>query len=214
MADAAEYPLFDAFRSHMADVKLSVAGWNAQKSLAEATYTSGSDVLEMGYDPARYPAAYRRINGKWPYLADGILRESSWAVQGSTGRLEKGGAICRERNTGRQAYLQAVPVTDTFVGYNPLPDPMPWSLWLPGGMTVTARGKAGLLRVVACPRANRLWIDWALRPEQAREETADALLVLGTPQPPTVVRNEKPLAGPLTTTTVGGQTAYVIPLEK
>jgi hypothetical protein len=210
LSDATEYPTFAAFRAHMQGVKLSTT-WNAQAQTADVAYTSDKDFLEMRYNPARYPAVSRNVNGQWPYLPEGIMRESAWAIQGSTGYLEKQGATL-ESIPGKHAYLQAVPATDTYIGFNPLPDPMLWSMRVPGGMEITADGKASLLRVVAQPTANKVWIDYAPRLTQTGPEMATALLVTGTKQAPAISINDKPYTAQLATITVGGKMAYVIPL--
>ena len=211
MGDVSEYPSFAAFRAHLREVRLSVR-WNAEKGMAEVACASGKDLLEMGFDPGRYPAVYRRVNGQWPYLANGIMRESCWAIQGSTGRLEKHGAVFTS-TPGRQVYLQAVPETGTYIGYNALPDPVDWSLAVPGGVTVTANGKLCLARVVVQPKDGRLFIDHALRPGMKTDGLATALQVFGLAQPPAVVYNDKPYPGNITTAQVDGRQAYIIPLR-
>jgi len=208
MADATEYPTFDAFRAHMRAVKLAVA-WNAEKKHAEVSYASGKDTLEMAFDPGRYPAVSRKVNGQWPYLPPGIMRESSWAIQGSTGRIEKNGAVLESR-PGRHAYLQSAPWADAVVAYNPMPDPMPWKLTLPGGQVVQANGQLGLARVAAHPKANTLYVEYAWRPGQQNDAAATALHLFGYPKPPTVRVNEKPAA--VTEITVEGVKGYAVAL--
>jgi hypothetical protein len=208
MGDVTEYPTFEAFRKHMREVKLTVA-WNAEKKYAEVNYASGKDTLEMAFDPGRYPAVARKVNGQWPYLPAGILRESSWAVQGSVGKLEKGGAVL-ETQPGHHAYLEAVPQADTYIAYNPLPDPMPWKLTLPGGMTVQANGKLGLARITARPKANRLYIDYAWKAGQQNADTPTALHVFGTANAPAVMVNDKPAA--VQEVTVDGVKGYAVAL--
>ncbi|MHB9129534.1 MAG: hypothetical protein ACYDBB_00405 [Armatimonadota bacterium] len=210
MGDVADYPSFDAFRAHMRQVKLATT-WNADKKMVEVQYASGPDVLTMGFDPARYPAVYRTVNGQWPYLPDGIMRESSWAIQGSTGHLEKLGAIL-ETAPNHHAYLEAVPATDTYIGYNPLPDPMPWALSVPGGITVKANGKLGLARVTVRPKTNSIWIDYGMRATQTDQDTATALQVVGMAKAPIVYINNAPYTIRLETQVVDGKTIYVIPL--
>ncbi len=208
LGDATEYPSFEAFRKHLKDAQLS-ATWNAEKKMADVDYVSGPDHLEMGFDPAAYPAKVRRVNGKWPYLPEGIMRESSWAIQGSTGRLEKNGAVL-ESEPGHQTYLLAAPATDTYIAYNSLPEPIAWSFSVPGGMTIQAKDKLSLARVVVRPKENRIWVDHAVRPAQAAQDQGSALLVFGTSKAPTVMLNDVPYSGPLVEEQIDGKTAYVI----
>ena len=63
---------------------------------------------------------YRRINGSNPYLQPGIDRDTTLSQQGTTGRLEKNGAVLMTEK-GRIAYLQTEPSSGTYTGYNPLP---------------------------------------------------------------------------------------------
>ncbi len=208
MGDATEYPTFEAFRKHMRAVKLSVA-WNAEKKCAEVNYASGQDTLEMAFDPGRYPAVSRKVNGQWPYLPTGILRESSWAIQGATGKLEKGGAVL-ETQPNRHAYLEAVPAADTYIAYNPMPEPMPWKLTVPGNVIVQANGKLGLARVTVMPKAGRLYIDTAWQPGQQSADTDTALHVFGLPKAPVVMLNDTPVVAQ--EVTVDGVKGYAVAL--
>ena len=191
------------------------------------TYHSGQDLMEAGFAtdftqsdvhyavmPGQQVKAvpYRKINGEWPYLPPGIDRDTTLSQQGTTGRLEKNGAVLLTEK-GRTAYLQTEPSSGTYTAYNPLPDPTDWSLSVPGGVSIIASGKVSLLRVAVQPNENRLWIDAATKPGQDGPEMADHLLVSGFTQPPTVVRDGKPLAGPFRTTKIGGNTTYFVPLR-
>ncbi|MHB9134545.1 MAG: hypothetical protein ACYDBB_26020 [Armatimonadota bacterium] len=209
MGDVSEYPNFDAFRAHMAKIRLSLQ-WNDAKKIVEVACQSGDDLLEMGYDPARYPAVYRRINGQWPYLPAGVLRDTPWSVQGHTGKLEKNGAVL-ETEPGRTGYLLSIPKTGTVVGYNPLPDPTAWRLSLPGGAAIAADGRVSLLRAAVRPAEGLCWIDYAIKPKQTTPDMATALLVTGFAKMPVVELNGKKL-GKLASVTVNGKLAYVIPL--
>src|SRR5690606_6651523 len=128
---------------------------------------------------------YRTINGVWPYLPPGIERDTSIAQQGTTGRLEKHGAVL-ETDKGRKAYLQAEPISGTYVAYNPLPDPTRWSLTVPGGVTVKANGKVGLLKVMLHPESGGVWVDHALKEAQKEHDMASALVMTGLAAPPRV----------------------------
>ena len=114
---------------------------------------------------------------------------------------------------GRKSYLQADPKSGIYTGYNLLPDPTDWSLSVPGGVTVRADGKVGLLRVAVQPSENRLSIDYAVKPDQKGPEMASSMLAFGFAGSPLVFRDGKPLPGPLQATQVDGKTAYLVPLS-
>ncbi|NLL83050.1 MAG: hypothetical protein GX230_02255 [Lentisphaerae bacterium] len=190
MGDAAQYGSFAKFREHFAAAKLDLA-WESEKRQVEVSYCSGDDTLEMSYDPQRYPVPRRAINGEWPYLAKGVMRASPWAIQGSAGELELQGAILRNK-PGLHAYLQAVPEADTFIGYQPMPQLSPWSLTLPDGSEIVADGDVGLLRVVARPVANRVWVEQIYTATQQAAEAppcATGLLLKGFKAVPQVYLN-------------------------
>jgi hypothetical protein len=209
MGDQTQYPTFADFRAHLKAAKLA-SRWSAEKKQVELSYASGGNLLELGYDPARYPTPFRRVNGQWPYLPAGIQRDTPWSVQGRTGRLEKNGAVLAFE-PGRTGYLQAVPETDTYIGYNPLPDPTCWSFTAPGGVRLQADGRLGVARVVVRPKARAIWIDTARKSGQNTPDMATALLVFGLRRQPVVVLNGRTLPK-LATTKIDGETAYVIPL--
>jgi len=225
LGDVTEYGDFTAFSRRMQGNALTTH-WNPRQKVLGVTYRSGQDVMEAGFStdfaqadvhygvmPGQQVKAvpYRRINGTNPYLQPGIDRDTTLSQQGTTGRLEKNGAVLVTEK-GRTAYLQTEPTSGTYTGYNPLPDPTDWSLSTPGGVSVTASGKVSLLRVAVRPSENRLWIDHATKPGQHGPEMADHLLVSGFTQPPTVVRDGRPLTGPFRSTQVRGTTTYLVPL--
>ena len=225
LGDVAEYGDFAAFSKRMLANTLTTR-WEGDKKLLHVAYRSGRDLLEMGFAtdyaqsevhfavmPGQHTRAvpYRKINGEAPYLPPGIDRDTTLAQQGTTGRLEKNGAVLTSEK-GRKAYLQTEPRSGTYIGYNPLPDPTDWSLSVPGGITVRAVGKVSLLRVTVQPQENRLQVNYAAKPGQNGPEMATHLMVSGFKQPPVVERNGKPLSGPFKTAEANGQQAYLIPL--
>jgi hypothetical protein len=156
---------------------------------------------------------YRRINGKDPYLPAGIDRDTTLVQQGTTGRLEKNGAVL-EMDPGRTSYLQTEPVSGTYIGYNPLPDLSNWSFKVPGGVEVRADGKLGLARVTICPKAGKLAIDYAYKPEQLKDSgVAKRLLVFGMKSAPAVLLNGKAPAKAPVDVQVDGKPALAIMLE-
>lgn len=215
VGDATEYKNFAAFQGHMNDAKMDVK-WDDEKKQLDVSYRSGDDLMEAGFRPeysgggtdALFP--FRRVNGAWPYNAPGIDRDSTLTMQGTTGNLEKNGAVLNTE-AGRMAYLQTEPISGTYAGFNPFPDPTFWSLNAPGGVTVKADGKLGLARVIVRPKENKMWVDYALRDDQKRDGgMASALVVFGLKGAPTVELNGKAVRA--STVTVDGQTAYAIPL--
>jgi hypothetical protein len=224
MGDVKEYGTFEAFQKQVQSAKLDTR-WEAEKRTLHVAYASGKDVMEMGFCPD-YPQAdahyavepgqhrkaipYRRINGQEPYLPAGIERDTTLTQQGTTGQLEKNGAVLSS-TPGRVAYLQTEPISGTYTGYNPLPDPTPWSFAVPGGVEVKADGQVSLLRVAVRPKEGKLWVDYAAKSDQTGPEMATALLVFGLKGNPTVEYNGK-ILGKLATRKVDGKSAHVIPL--
>ena len=225
LGDVTEYGDFTAFSQRMQANTLAT-NWEPRRKLLNVAYRSGQDLMEAGFTtdfaqsevhyavlPGQHTKAlpYRRINGAWPYLPPGIDRDTTLSQQGTTGRLEKNGAVLITEK-GRKSYLQTDPSSGTYTGYNPLPDPTDWSLSVPGGVTIRANGKVSLLRVAVQPNENRLWIDYATKPDQNGPEMATSMLAFGFAGSPVVFRDGKPLPGPLRTTAVDGKTGYIVPL--
>ncbi len=216
--DVTEYKDFAAFQAHLAEAKLDL-NWQPEQTAVAVRYASGKDTLEMtvktdyagGDRPATECFVERKVNGVWPYLAPGLDRDSNVTQMGTTGRLEKGGAVLA-CEPGIMGYLQAEPLSGTFAGFNPLPDPTLWSLAVPGGVTVTTDGRVGLLRVMVRPKERKLWVDYAIKADQKTPDMATALLVTGWDAAPIVERNGTPFAGQLATLTIDGRKAFVVPL--
>jgi hypothetical protein len=221
IGDQTEYDSFAKFQQHMESVQVE-SRWDAEEGVLHAGLTSGEDTLEMGFRPdyqvwrgKAVPTdqcfAYRRVNGEWPYLPDGIVRDSNLTVQGTTGRLEKNGAVLRSEY-GRMSYLQTEPVTGTVCGWNPLPDATIWALELPGGAAVRSDGRVGMLRVAAHEEENRYVVDH-VRKGEPPVGTARALLFFGLDEAPGVELNGQAYPRQLPEAEVGGDTAYVLPLD-
>ncbi|HPD14210.1 MAG TPA: hypothetical protein PLE19_04640 [Planctomycetota bacterium] len=211
---------FRSFQRHLRRIETKTR-WDAEKKTLHVLHKSGSDTFEFGYRPEYqvffdkgvptdqcFP--YRVVNGKWPYLVKGLDRDSTLTQQGTTGRLEKNGAVLT-CEPGRMAYLQTEPLSGTYAGLNPLPSPTLWSLSVPGGMTITADGRVSMLRVIAQPKQNKLTVDYAVKGDQNTPDMATALLVFGPRSAPSVELNGKPAAG-TGFQPVGGKRAFVIPL--
>lgn len=213
--DESEYGSFAAFRRHLQEAALDTR-WEPEARICHVTYRSGGDLLEMGVktDYAGGPTpglfAYRRVNGQWPYLAPGLDRDTTLTQQGRTGRLEKNGAVLTTE-PGRMAYLQTEPITGTYAGFNPLPDPTLWTLEVPGGVSVSADGRLGLARITVRPRENRLWLDYAVRDDQKTPDMATVLVVRGLRPRPALERNGQPCRD-ARNLTLEGKPALVIPL--
>ena len=210
MGDDAQYGNFETFARHIEANRLTAA-WHEGKHLLEVAYRSGPDLLEAGFttdfgqrveahfpiDPGAQERAipWRRLNGQWPYLPPGLERDSGWAQQGTTGRLEKNGAVLTTE-PGRKAYLIADPLIGpgrgAVVGYNPLPDPQAWSLKTREGVTLLADGKVGLLRVEVRPWAREIDIDHALKPDQNGPDMARTFTISGLAGAPRVTLNGRP----------------------
>jgi len=217
MGDVTEYKDFAAFQRHMQEAKLDIR-WEEAADTLHIAYHSGDDLLEMGaktlYEsdaPSPTAFAYRRVNGQWPYLPTGIERETNLTVQGTTGRLEKNGAVLTTE-AGCMTYLQTEPVSGTYAALNPMPDPTLWSFSVPGGMMVNADGRISLMKVTVHPKDNTLWIDYARKDDQTGGAMATTLLV-GCKAVPAVTLNGTALTGKLPVVTLDGKPVYAISLQ-
>ncbi len=215
MGDISQYESFEAFRRHMLSVKLE-SSWNADARNLDLRYHSGNDLLEMTYDPLTYPAVARAINGKWPYLPEGTMRESEWAVQGRQAVLTKNGASLTTAE-GSHAYLLASPSADFFIGYNPFPKRQPWRMTLPNNTILETDGEVGLLRTVVRPEENRIWIEHQEKPGELEvnddnNPKAKGMRIFGFKKIPKIILNGQPVNKP-EKLNVQGQDAYWIPFD-
>ena len=219
VADATEFETFEAFRTHLREAKLEKA-WDAKQKLLAIRYASGGDTLEMDFQPwvqpgnahpAGHTALSRRVNGAWPYLPEGIHRDTPWSVQGTTGRLEKGGAVLTSE-AGRRAYLTADVESGTFTAYNPYPAPMRLELAVPGKVRVAADGRLGVARIRVRPGEGKLWVDHAVKADEEAESLASCLLVFGMEDAPSVVLNGEPVSRRLASVEIDGAAAWIVPL--
>lgn len=226
MGDVKEFGSFDAFQEHMEAARVQTR-WEAEARTLHVDYRSGEDRMEMGFGvealrpapphygqvPGKHREAipYRRFNGENPYPEKGIDRDTTLTQQGSTGRLEKNGAVLT-MEPGHKGYLQTEPVSGTYVGYNPFPDLTDWSLQVPGGVEVRADGPIGLAIVAVRPEKGRLRVRQAYRRKQIDEEVAERLLVFGMQKVPTVELNGRML-DEVDSEQVDGRNAYVVPLD-
>jgi len=208
LGDAEQHGSFDAFKRHIDGNTLN-ATWHAGQSVLQVAYKSGKDLMEASFcsdfgqptethfaiDPGQQEKAFpvRKLNGQWPYLPPGIDRDTTWAQQGTTGRLEKNGAVL-ESEAGRKAYLIVDPMSGGVVAYNPLPDPQSWKLTTREGASFFADGKLGLLRLEYRPWSHEVVIDHVPKPDQAGPAMAKRLSIAGLSAAPRVILNGKPVA--------------------
>ena len=124
LGDVTEYGDFTAFSKRMQANTVSTS-WTPHWKLLEVTYQSGQERMEAGFaadfaqsevhfavvpGQHRKALAYRRINGAWPYLPPGLDRDTTLSQQGTSGRLEKNGAVLVTEK-GRKSYLQTDPAS-------------------------------------------------------------------------------------------------------
>lgn len=203
IGDAEQHGSFEAFARHIKANPLNAA-WQADRNLLEVSYKSGNDLMEASFctdfgqptethfaiDPGQQEKAIpvRRLNGQWPYLPPGLDRDTTWAQQGTTGRLEKNGAVLTSE-PGRKAYLIVDPKSGGVVAYNPLPDPQAWTLTAKDGASFKADGKVGLLRLEYRPWSHEVDITHALKPDQKGDDLARRLTLSGLAEAPRVSVN-------------------------
>lgn len=198
LGDVTEYGDFTAFQRHITSARLSTRWDQASKALL-VSYASGSDVIDLTFHPeyrgGRTDKCFssRTVNGRWPYLPADMDRDTTLTQQGRSGRLEKNGAVLVSEK-GKMAYLMTIPSTGTYAGFNPFPEPMAWSMSVPGNVTVTADGKLGLARIAVRPNECRVWVDYALKEDQkGLAGMATKLIISGMRQAPLVEYNGKPI---------------------
>lgn len=220
--DAAEFGSFDAFRQHLRETSIST-DWNADENVMHVTYESGGERLEVGVNTLFTGGKHggstadlfttRTVNGRWPYLAEDVDRDTTLTRQGRAEVLEKNGARLRTEK-GIMAYLQTEPRSGTYVAFNPLPDLTPFSLDVPGGVQVRTDGRVGITRVMVRPSENRVRIDHALKDEQKTgKNVAKAFFLLGLEPRPVIDFNGRRLTGAdIGEITVDGRTACYVPL--
>jgi len=213
--DVTEYRDFAAFQRHLQESTLTT-NWEADKLAYHVVYTSGKDVIEVGaktnYESGSTTNLFteRKVNGAWPYLPKGIERDTTLTQQGTTGKLLKNGATLTTE-PGRMAYLQTEPISDTYAGFNALPDPSFFRLEAPGGVVVTADGRLGLARIIVCPKDGRIQLDHEIKADQTGSDIATALVVFGLKSKPVVERNGSVRTDSVAAT-VEGKSAWLIPL--
>ena len=220
MGDNTEYPDFLAFQRHLATI---APVQREQDGVVNLTCQSGADLLEMGFIPkgadsdnnqqTHEAIPYRRVNGKWPYLPEGIERDTPLTVLGRKGVLEKNGARLT-LEPEQMGYLVTEPKTGTFLAANPLPDTTWFRCELPGGVTLEADGRIGLGFFALQPATGRLDIDYAPRPGADPATLAHCLVVSGLAKAPLTTLNGTPMKTPARSLTVAGKTVWLVPLAE
>jgi len=223
MSDATEYPSFADFQRYIAAAKLQLR-WDDAAGVLHTIYKSGKDTVEAGFRP-EYDGGwdknvasdrcfpYRRVNGQWPYLPEGIDRDSNLSVQGTAGTLTKNGATLHHQ-PGLMAYLLTEPISGNYLFSNPLPDPQYLEMTVPtaqpGGIRITADGRLGLLQTLVNPKGNTVDVHYAVKPGQIGDDMATALFVTGFVTAPKVSVNDKPVLVKMAA--LNGVPAAIIPL--
>ena len=217
LGDESEDGSFAGFQKQFAAAALTTE-WDAGQKTYRVAYQNGPDRLEAVHLPAAGQFASTAVNGQNPHPPAGIGRDSAFSQIGSTGRLVKNGSVLLSE-PGRSVWLQTEPRSGVVSGVNMLPDPNLWQLQVANAAGTDAKpivlrpdGRVGLLRADVSPDDNTITLQYGVRDDQTSRDLATAILVTGLAAPPQVVFNDIPLAGPLATVTLGGSTAYVIPL--
>ncbi len=217
LADRQEFPEVRDFVAHLQAAALEVRDDPEAPHLKHVIFRDGvaGDLLEAGYRVDRGWFAYRRVNGRWPYLPVGIVRDTPFSAQGDAGQLAKNGVVLRHR-AGHMAFLQSAAAADTALALNPLPDLQPLALDLPNGIEVTADGLLGLARIESLAGGSRLLVDHAPKPGQATHpDLATTLLVFGGADKPSIVLDGHELAGDrLVAAEIDGRPAWLAPLTE
>ncbi len=215
--DKDEYGSFEKFQKHIAESALT-SKWDAAKEQADFTYKSGDDLLECSFKPTYrggqpttnvFPV--RQVNGKWPYNAPGIERDTTLTQQGTTGKLEKNGATLTSE-PGAMTYLVADAAHGVFSGYQPFSKPTFWSLSIPGDIRVDADGRLAMGRVTIQPAARKITVSYASADGQSKlPGMASHLIFSGLKDVQEVELNGKKTA--LKPVKIGDKDALALPLE-
>ncbi len=174
LADAEDYEDFADFRAHLQQMQVQ-ADWRAEDRVLDVSWTTGDDLLEMGFDTSiereRYSrpwapsraVPYARVNGEWPWLPDDMLLDSPLGQLSRTGLAEKAGATLRTL-PGQPAMLKVEPISGTWEAVNPFIDPVPLELTTPEGAIIRADGAFGCGRITVRPNENWVRVDYHLPP--------------------------------------------------
>jgi hypothetical protein len=248
MGDVADSGSFEQFRTELAAAQVTHR-WDPEQRVLHLAFRSGTELLEAGvrttfereklWHQQLNPSlvfAYRRANGEWPWLDEGIDFDSPLGQLGTAAQLGKGGATLRSA-AGQKAFLRIDPVASIYEAVNPFIDPQPFELRTPQGVTLRSDGPFGLGRIVVQPATNGIWIDHRLPPQSgdpaevwvqsnhpqfipegvdvatAGERAAKSLLATGLGGEPTVILNGTSLPGPFARETHDGTTWLRIPLQ-
>ena len=199
LGDLSEYENFGAFQMHAQSATLETVHYPEDHAV-DVSYMSGGEAMtaRFGTDVPQLAVHFpikpgtqtraiqdRRVNGQRPYLPIGLERDTSWSQQGTSGHLEKNGAVL-ETERGRKAYLIADQDGAGVLAYNPVPDPTSWELSLPDGRRIKADGRVGLMRVAFDRDAHTLDIDHAARDKQQAAGLAKSISITGLQQPMTI----------------------------
>ena len=217
-ADATEFDSFTDFQQHM-DKSALETKWDGESSVMHVRYSSGEDTMKLGvntlYEGGSTDDLFTRrtVNGRWPYLQDGLLRDTTLVQQGRSGELEKNGAVLRTEGD-TMSYLQTEPKSGTYVGWNPLPDLSFFGMDLPEDVRVRADGRVGITRVMVRPAESVVRVDHALKDAQkGRPDLASAMFFAGLPAKPRTSLNDQDVpGGKIGQLTIEGKKFYYVPL--
>ena len=184
MGDTDAFATAEAFDAHLqqADAR---SRFDAAEGVVQAGYRSDGREMELRFKPeynakggTREGLLERTIDGTWAYLPEQMDRDTTVSQMGRTGQLEKNGAMLAT-TPGLMAFLVHEPVSGTVAAYNPLPDANDFALTLPGGGTVRADGKVGLLNVEVREADGAVTVEHAFNPDRPRPDGAATRLLLG-----------------------------------
>jgi len=148
LAQQEDFPTLADFRTHVEKAKLTQT---EQDGVWDVTYRSGGDVLEIAVrskdkHTTRDCVVKRLVNGKSPFLPEGILRDSNCVVHGTRGELRKGDAAVLRTRPGLPVWLLVDPQRTAYEVVNPNPNEnTPLELFTPQGMVSCERFGMGRL---------------------------------------------------------------------
>ena len=225
LGDADQYGSFAKFNTTLMSAKLETTWSEADRSL-HVSYASRDGTMEARFatDVALIASHFpippgtqtraiqdRRVNGRSPLLPAGLERDTSWSQQGTTGRLDKNGAVL-ETAPNHKAYLIADRGARGVLAYNPMVEPTPWRLTLPDGASIVVDGKVGLLRVAVDRDANTVEIDQAPRDAEQAAILAKTITLAGFAKDTVVTLNGHPAKGETRIDPATDRSTHIVPL--
>ncbi|MCL1856826.1 MAG: hypothetical protein FWF84_04185, partial [Kiritimatiellaeota bacterium] len=225
MGDVEEWGSFENFHAAFMASPLET-GWDHGTKTYSLSFKNRTGLFEAEYLPAQWRFGSMKVDGKYPYSAPGVKRDTDYSQIGDNGRLEKNGATLLSEK-GQMTWLQTDPKSGAFAMCNILPDMNLLRLDAgllrrdaprndDGKIMIMPNGRMSMMRVDVEPNEGAngtVSVHYGFRPDQRMRDAATAILVSGFEGSPSVIINDVAFDGTLATTEFEGAKAFVIPLD-